>query len=61
VKPAVLVNGVPVAVQFSAVAPGFVGLYQVNAQIPAAAASGAATLQFTVNGRASNTVNIAIK
>jgi uncharacterized protein (TIGR03437 family) len=40
-KPTVTVGGVPAQpVQFSGVAPGFFGLYQINIQIPAAAPTG---------------------
>lgn len=33
--PIVTIGGVPVPVQFSGIAPGFAGLYQVNVQVPA--------------------------
>src|ERR1022692_3787942 len=36
-KPTVTIGGVPANVTFSGLAPGFVGLYQVNAQVPASA------------------------
>jgi uncharacterized protein (TIGR03437 family) len=52
-------------VQFSGLAPGFVGLYQVNVQIPANAASGSVVpLQITFAGgagRPSNIVTIAVQ
>jgi uncharacterized protein (TIGR03437 family) len=47
---------------FSGLAPGFVGLYQVNVQVPAAAPSGAAVpVALTIAGVQSNTVTIAIQ
>jgi hypothetical protein len=52
-------------VQFSGLAPGFVGLYQVNVQIPAGAMSGSIVpLQITFAagaGRPSNIVTIAVE
>jgi len=47
---------------FAGLAPGFVGLFQVNAQIPAGAPSGnAVTLAISVGGAISNQVTIAIE
>jgi uncharacterized protein (TIGR03437 family) len=34
VQPQVFVGGVPVSVLFAGLTPGFVGLYQINAQLP---------------------------
>jgi len=52
-------------VQFSGLAPGFVGLYQVNVQIPADAMSGSVVplqISFTPGvGRPSNIVTIAVQ
>ncbi len=60
--PAVFVGGFLAGFVFSAVAPGFVGLYQINARIPAGAPSGVAvSLQIVAGGRASNTVTIALQ
>ena len=39
-RPTITVGGVPAVVQFSGIAPGFAGLYQVNFQIPVAAPTG---------------------
>jgi uncharacterized protein (TIGR03437 family) len=61
-KPVVLIGGLPAEVSFSAIAPGFVGLYQVNARLPAAVAPGSAvTLQIQIGTRSSNTVTIAVR
>ena len=47
---------------FSGLAPGFVGLYQVNVQIPDSAPSGdAVPLTLTIGGATSNTVTIALQ
>jgi uncharacterized protein (TIGR03437 family) len=45
---------------FSGLAPGFSGLWQVNAVVPANVSSGAANLIITVNNVASNTATIAV-
>ena len=73
-QPAVLIgcpgaNGAiglcPATVQFTGLAPGFVGLYQVNVQIPTGALSGnRVPLQLSLSGaggRPSNIVTIAIQ
>jgi uncharacterized protein (TIGR03437 family) len=58
----VTIGGIPAEVQFSGLAPGFVGLYQVNARIPAGISAGSAVpVQITINGRASNTATIAVR
>jgi adhesin/invasin len=59
--PLVTINGNSAPVGFSGLAPGYVGLYQVNATVPAGTASGAASLQIQINGQSSNTVTVAIK
>ncbi|MFY9728903.1 MAG: hypothetical protein WAJ87_25615 [Bryobacteraceae bacterium] len=63
--PTVTIGGVQVLtqnVEFSGLAPGFVGLYQVNAQVPATSARGdAVPVTITIGGIASNTVTIAVQ
>ncbi len=59
--PTALVNGVAAPVQFSAVAPGFIGLYQVNVQVPASTPTGGATLQIQAGSRSSNMVTFAVR
>jgi uncharacterized protein (TIGR03437 family) len=60
--PVVLVDGAPAMVLFSGLAPGFVGLYQVNAQIPAGMpANPAVSVQIQMGGQSSNIVDIAVK
>jgi uncharacterized protein (TIGR03437 family) len=64
-KPTIVLGGQPLAaslVSFSGLAPGFVGLYQVNFQIPATAPSGnAVTVSLSIGGATSNTATIAIQ
>jgi len=56
------VGGKPAAVQFAGLAPNFVGLYQVNVQIPDGVTTGSAVpLVLYQNGIASNTVTIAVQ
>jgi uncharacterized protein (TIGR03437 family) len=58
----VTIGGVDAAVEFAGLAPGFVGLYQVNARVPAGVTVGnAVALVLTQNGVPSNTVTIAVK
>jgi uncharacterized protein (TIGR03437 family) len=58
----VTIGGVEAAVEFAGLAPGFVGLYQVNARVPAGVTAGnAVPLVLTQNGVPSNTVTIAVQ
>jgi uncharacterized protein (TIGR03437 family) len=60
--PIVTIGGAPATVQFSGLTPGYVGLYQVNAQVPSAAPKGAAVpLSISIGGATSNTVTIAVQ
>jgi uncharacterized protein (TIGR03437 family) len=59
--PSVTVAGAPAEVLFSGLAPGFVGLYQINARVPDGVPSGAQPLVITAAGMPSNTVQIAIR
>jgi len=56
-------NGIPWRVLFSGLAPGFVGLYQVNVQVPPDAAPGAYPFTISVEGerRTSNEILIAVQ
>jgi uncharacterized protein (TIGR03437 family) len=61
VTPQVSIGGAPATVSFAGLSPGFVGLYQVNVQIPADAPGGSAvTVALSIGGIKSNTVTIAI-
>ena len=56
------IGGRDAAVQFAGLAPGFVGLYQVNVEVPAGVEPGpAATLVLLQNGAPSNTVTLAVR
>ena len=60
--PLVSIGGQPATVSFSGLAPGFVGLYQVNVSVPNNSPQGAAiAVVLTMNGVASNTVTIAVQ
>lgn len=60
--PSVSIGGVPANVSFSGLAPGFVGLYQVNVQAPGSTATGSAIpVVLSIGGATSNTVTIAIQ
>ncbi len=57
----VTVGGVNAVVSFAGLSPGFVGLYQVNATIPAGVTTGPAVpVVLTQNGVASNAASIAL-
>jgi uncharacterized protein (TIGR03437 family) len=58
--PTVTIGGVAAAVSFSGLAPGDVGLYQVNVQVPAGVVGATAPVILTIGGVASNTVTIAV-
>lgn len=59
--PLVTIGGIPATVSFSGLAPGFVGLYQVNLQVPESISPGTHLLQVIINGVPSNTVTIAVE
>ena len=59
--PQVAIGGLPATVTYSGQAPGFPGLYQVNAQIPSGIAAGDQSLQLVVNGARSNLVKIGVR
>ncbi len=60
-KPSVTIDGVPATLQFSGIAPGFVGLDQVNVQVPAGTrTANDIPVVLTIGGKQSNTVTIAV-
>jgi len=60
--PIVTIGGVTANVQFSGLAPGYVGLYQVNAQVPAGSATGSSvSVTISMGGVTSNTVTMAVQ
>jgi uncharacterized protein (TIGR03437 family) len=60
--PTVTIGGVQASTNFAGLAPGFVGVYQVNALIPATITPGAAvSLSLSAGGVSSKTVTIAVQ
>jgi uncharacterized protein (TIGR03437 family) len=57
----VAIGGLNAAVPFSGLAPDFVGLYQINAVVPAGAGSGSLNVIVTVDGTASAPAKIAVQ
>jgi uncharacterized protein (TIGR03437 family) len=61
-KPIVTIGGLAAGVTFAGLAPGFVGLYQVNAGVPAGVSPGnAVPVVIMMGNSASNTVTIAVQ
>jgi uncharacterized protein (TIGR03437 family) len=59
--PKVTIGGEISTVSFAGLSPGYVGLYQVNAQIPADASGGSTVVvELSIGGVESNTVTIAV-
>jgi uncharacterized protein (TIGR03437 family) len=60
-KPYVFIGGVVAPVTFSGLTPGSIGLYQINARIPARSMQGdAVPVQIEIGGAISNTATIAV-
>jgi minor extracellular serine protease Vpr len=57
----VTVAGLSSEVAYSGLAPGLIGLYQINFRIPAGAPTGPQDVVVTLRGAASNTARIAIR
>ena len=60
IPPQVTIGGELAEVVFSGLAPGFAGLYQVNARVPAGLAAGAQPLVIT-SGLSSSSVTLAVE
>jgi len=59
--PTVTIGGIPAPVLFSGLAPGLVGVYQVNALVPPGASAGnAVPVSLSIGGAVSNSVTIAV-
>ena len=57
-----VVNGQELPVEFAGLAPGYIGLYQVNVPIPAATPPGlGVSLTLKEGGQLSNTVSVALE
>jgi uncharacterized protein (TIGR03437 family) len=62
VVPQVSIGNIAASVTFSGLAPGFAGLYQVNAQVPAGVPAGnAVPVTVTASGVSSNTATIVVQ
>ncbi len=59
--PQVSIGGVDASVIYSGLAPGYLGLYQVDAQIPGDAPVGEQLVSITINGVQSNVVKIGVR
>ena len=59
--PAVTIAGQAATVQFSGLAPGFPGLYQVNVEIPASVPSGVQPVVIKINGVTSPAANLPVR
>ena len=57
--PTVSIAGLTAYVSYAGLAPGFVGLYQINAQVPSGVPTGSQSVQITTLGIASNIATIA--
>ncbi len=61
VSPAVTIGGAYAMVSFSGLAPGFVGLYQVNAAVPDGITSGNQAVTVAMYGTTSNSVLLPVQ
>lgn len=61
VRPAVSIGGREAVVTFSGLAPGFVGLYQVNVSVPTDLADGEHPVVLNIGGVSSNTVRLPVR
>jgi uncharacterized protein (TIGR03437 family) len=58
ITPTVTIGGISSVVSFAGLAPGFAGLYQINAQVPTGISAGTPQVIVQVNGVQSNVVSI---
>jgi uncharacterized protein (TIGR03437 family) len=59
--PAVTMDGTKAIVSFSGLAPGFVGLYQINAEVPATLKAGNQAVIVELSGVSSNSVLLPVQ
>jgi uncharacterized protein (TIGR03437 family) len=60
--PQVFIGQVPASeITYSGLAPGWLGLYQVNARVPAGVASGVQPLAIVIGGKRSNDVGVRVR
>jgi uncharacterized protein (TIGR03437 family) len=60
-KPTATIGGAAAPVSFSGLAPNFVGLYQVNVQVPTGLAPGNQPLVLTISGASNKPVLLPVK
>lgn len=60
ITPTVTIAGADAPVEFAELAPGFVGLYQINVQVPSELPTGEQPLALTSNGVRSNSVTVSL-
>jgi uncharacterized protein (TIGR03437 family) len=62
VYPTATIGGLPATVSFAGLAPGFIGLYQVNVQVPQGVAAGdGVPVMLSIGPAVSNTVTISVR
>jgi uncharacterized protein (TIGR03437 family) len=61
IAPQVTIGGRNATVLFAGLAPGFVGLYQVNALVPMDAPAGIQPVVITMNGVAAKTASLPVR
>jgi uncharacterized protein (TIGR03437 family) len=61
ITPTVMIGGTNATVSFSGLAPGFVGLYQVNAKVPSGLSAGNQTVGVEIVGTSSNSVLLPVQ
>jgi uncharacterized protein (TIGR03437 family) len=61
VTPTVTIGGVTASISYTGLAPGFVGLYQINATVPAGVGSGNNPVLISMGGIASNTAMLPVQ
>ncbi len=59
--PSVTIGGVAAPVQFSGLAPGFTGLYQINVTVPSSIAAGTQPVVVNIGGVASTSVSLNVQ
>jgi len=54
-------NGTLGDIKFSGLAPGYIGLWQINVAVPTGLTPGAVAVRVIINGTPSNTVTVAVR
>jgi uncharacterized protein (TIGR03437 family) len=61
ITPTAMIGGAKATVSFSGLAPGFVGLYQINADVPATLSAGNQAVVVEVGAASSNSVLLPVQ